>query len=300
MSNPPVPIAAVVLNYRTPTETCQAVHALEASETAFGEIVVVDNGSGEGSEAMLQRRLPRATVVGTGANLGFSGGCNVGIRLALSHGAGAVLLVNSDAIVLPDTAGLMAETLRRPGVGIVGPAILDTASHQVESLGISYSRTTGRMRQREADRTTTGVPIPNEVDAVSGAVMLVARGVFERIGLFAEEYYFGFEDVDFCLRARRAGFRTVVTPSAHALHAGSTSIGPESPRRLYFAARNHLLLASRLEPRFLPYRTLRAGSIVALNLAHAIIRSAVPIIPGVQAVVRGTRDHLSGRYGSGR
>jgi GT2 family glycosyltransferase len=137
------------------------------------------------------------------------------------------------------------------------------------------------------------------VDGVTGCAMLIAREVFERIGLFEEEYFFSFEDLDFCLRARDAGFASVCVLDAFAYHRGSRSIGPRSPQRLYFAARNHLLLAKRAAPRVVVESAPRALWIVALNLAHAMRGSTAPWALGVGHVLRGIGHHLIGRYGSG-
>jgi GT2 family glycosyltransferase len=270
---------------------------LRESRQGLG-LVIVDNGSDDGSEDYLRARLPDATVIQTGRNIGFSGGCNVGIRHALAAGADCVLLANSDAVVAPDCVERLREALERPGVGIAGPAVL-REDGRIESAGISYSTCTGRMSLRRfgepADGRGAGV---ERVDAVSAAMMLVRREVFDAIGLFAEEFFYSFEDLDFCLRARAARFDVVVVGSARATHRGSASIGARSARRVYFATRNHLLVASRSAAGTRPRRAILFGSVVLLNLAHAAVRSDVPAFSGVMAVLRGTRDHLRGRYGS--
>jgi GT2 family glycosyltransferase len=296
----PYRLAAVVLNYRTPAATVRAVRALEASSRMPDLVVVVDNGSGDESADILRADLPRAVLLALDDNRGFAGGCNVGIRQALDAGADAVLLVNSDLIVTKSCVQTLCGAMEDQDVGIAGPAIVNAGDEaRLESAGLSYNRLTGRMRQRDHGRLASlaGEGIA-AVDAVSGAAMLVARDVFDRIGLLAEEYFFGFEDLDFCLRARAAGVRVAVVAGARALHEGSASIGSTSPRRLYFAARNHLLLASRIAPSRGATRLLRPPWIVALNLAHAVTRAGVPVVPGVLAVLRGTRDHLRARYGN--
>ena len=129
--------------------------------------------------------------------------------------------------------------------------------------------------------------------------MLVKREVFERIGLLAEEYFFSFEDLDFCLRARAAGFTTVCSGASRGYHEGGQTIGARSPARLYYAARNHLLLASRAARDGTAFsRAARFGAVVGLNLAHALLRSGTSRPAAVAAVLRGSRDHLRGRYGA--
>ena len=233
---------------------------------------------------------------------GFSGGMNVGIRAALARGADAVLLVNSDVIVPPDCAGVLERQLKHPRTGIVGPVLRSRSDPRlITSLGMQYSTSTGRMRHVGAgdSRLPSNEAGTRPVDAVSGCVMLVKREAFEKTGLLAEDYFFSFEDLDFCLKARDAGYATVLALEATAYHEGSRSIGAESSRRLYFAARNHLLVASRRSPTASrSARLARSISIVAFNVAHAVISTGGTLPSRLQAVARGTRDHLAGRYGS--
>ncbi len=183
--------AAIVLNFKTPEETQLAVMALRASRRPLDDLIVVDNGSNDGSAARLRAALPETRVMETGENLGFSGGCNVGIRDALARGAELVLLVNSDVIIAPDALRQMEDALLSdPRVGIVGPVLLSRSEPDtVSSRGIAFSTLTGRMRNRgvgeRLDRQMTGAL--QMVDAVSGCVMLIRREVLDRIGLLDEQ-----------------------------------------------------------------------------------------------------------------
>ena len=130
--------------------------------------------------------------------------------------------------------------------------------------------------------------------------MLIKREVFEAIGLLDEDYFFSFEDLDFCLKARRAGFATVLAGMATVYHEGGRSIGATSPRRLYFAARNHLLMARRTEPSAGQLVFLcRACSIAMLNLAHAVVSPGGSLPARLGAVARGMRDYVAGKFGAG-
>jgi GT2 family glycosyltransferase/glycosyltransferase involved in cell wall biosynthesis len=295
-----VRLAAVVLNYRTPSDAALAARAIQGSARAVDDLIVVDNGSGDGSEQDLRRALPEARVIQTGANLGFAGGCNVGIRAALESGAALVALVNSDAIVPPDALGrLEAVLVERPSFGVVGPLVLSrTHPSRIASSGMVYSPATGRMRHPDAGRDLATLRLPPviEMDGVSGCVMLVRREVFERIGLLTEDYFFSFEDLDFCLRARAAGFESACVTGAIAYHEGGGTIGRQSPARLYFAMRNHLALAARLGGSASAARTL---AILGLNLAHALTARDTARLRGLAACWRGARDHFAGRYGPG-
>lgn len=287
-------IAAAVVDFDTPLETSGAVRSLAQSTRPPDDVYVVANGA-PGSAARLATLMPRAVVIASPRNLGFAGGVNLGIRAALEHGADGIFLLNSDATV--DAHALEAldtALVETPNAGIAGPMVRTAVSPaRVESAGIAFSRLTGRMRQVRAELPPAARP--RAIDAVSGAAMLVDRPVFARVGLFDEAYFYSFEDVDFCLRARRAGFRCVLVPAAIARHDGSRSIGRDSPDRHYFAARNHLRLAGRAAPG--TGRWLRGVAIVALNLAHAGVTGDAPRVAAVASVLRGTYDHLRARYG---
>jgi len=291
-------LAAVIVNYRTPDDTRRAIEALRAARRPIDDLLVVDNGSGDGSLERLRALGPDVTVLASAVNLGFSGGSNLGIREALARGADLVLLVNSDATPDADcVARLEAALAAAPAAGIAAPVLAAREQPgRVQAAGIRFSDTTGRMRLLAAGARVAPRPTA-PVDAVSGCVMLIRRAVLERVGLLDEDYFFSFEDVDFCLRARRAGFASLCVGDALALHDGSRSIGRRAPARLYFASRNHLLVAARAAPAGRLHRLGRAAAIVALNLAHALARAEAPRAAGVGAVLQGAWHHARGRYG---
>ncbi len=299
-------VAAVVLNFRTPDDTLLAVKSLLASRRTLDEIIVVDNDSTENARAALTSVHARITYVMTGRNLGFSGGMNVGIRQALERGAGRVLLVNSDVIVPPDCVERLERCLDMHKTGIAGPVVLARSEPGwIASLGMSYAPRTGRMRHRGVGaQLGDGERVDSApVDAVSGCLMLIRREVFDAIGLLDEDFFFSFEELDFCLRARRAGFTTVLDGSAVAYHEGGRSIGRDTPLRLYFAARNHLLLAGRNADGNgtaggTGSRSVRTLSVLALNVAHAVRTTGASLPARLGAVARGVRDHAAGRFGA--
>jgi GT2 family glycosyltransferase len=123
--------------------------------------------------------------------------------------------------------------------------------------------------------------------------------VFDRAGFFDERYFYSFEDIEFCLRARRSGFTSLVVPPAIAYHEGHLSIGAASPARLYYAARNHLLLAQSARPLTGARALVRAAGIVALNLAYAFRAPGMRRAAALRAVVQGAADYARGRFGPG-
>jgi GT2 family glycosyltransferase len=290
------------VNYRTADKTVAAIRSLQLSTSPPSAIIVVDNGSGDGSSSKIAADISGIHSIEKLVNDGFSAGCNIGIRLALQSGAARILLLNPDACVSRTAVAEMTQLLDGGDkLGIVGAIIVSKSKPAtIESAGINYSQVTGRMWNRNF-RSPFGsqtLAAREKVDAVSGCAMLVAGAVFERIGFFDEDYFFGFEDVDFCLRARAAGIETAVAGNATVEHEGHASIGRASPQRIYFATRNHLLLSKRrADSLSVPRRWVRTTSVLGLNFAHTILSRDVSRLGGLGAFVAGARDHFAGRYG---
>ena len=295
-------LAAVVLNYRTPLDTLQAVQSLLASERPIDEIVVVDNDRGEACWEALAPVAGRVTRLSTGSNLGFSGGINAGLRMALAHGAEALLIVNSDVVVSPECVGSLDLALQsRADAGVAGPIVVSRSDPtRILSAGIRYDYLTGRMRHLAA-----GTPLDtlrsddvDIVDGVSGCLMLIKRAVLETAGLFDERFFYSFEDLDLCLRARRAGLSTIVLRRSMALHEGGRSIGATSTRRLYYASRNHRLLVEQASgPSPALIAACRTSAVLLFNVLHAMTAPGGSLADRLDAVMQGARDYSNGRFG---
>jgi GT2 family glycosyltransferase len=294
-------LAGVVLNHRTPDHTARAVASLLESSRPPDHLFVVDNDASENCRQALAPWQSQLTYLHTGTNLGFSGGMNVGISAALDHRAEHILLLNSDVTLERGCVERLRSALASESTaGIAGPLVLSSVAPQlVDSAGIRYSEYTGRVRVLGGRRSPTPDTAVRRVHAVSGSVMLMARALFERVGLLDERYFFGFEDLDLCLRARVAGLSTILVPAAVAFHEGSRSIGAQSARRFYFATRNHLLVASRRRSgEGAASATFRLSLVMAFNLAHAVTAGSATLPARLGATTRGIRDFLAGRYGA--
>ena len=293
-------LAAVVVNHKTPADTALAVQSLLASGRRLDTIVVVDNDSVADLRSTAPTWASQVRYIHTGRNLGFTGGANVGVRAALDDHADAVLLLNSDAEVSPDCVGRLDDGLQAaPQAGIAAPLLLSREDADVvASAGIDYDTRTGRMRERHAGRRHRDVDTaPGERTAASGCALLVTRETWGRVGLFDERYFFGFEDIDFCLRAKAAGLSTILVDGARAYHQGGGTLAPTSRRRFYFAARNHLLLAQTHPGGGAVAGLVRPFTVSALNVAHALTSTGGSRAGKLYATVRGITDYLAGRTG---
>jgi GT2 family glycosyltransferase/glycosyltransferase involved in cell wall biosynthesis len=295
------PITAVVLDYRTPADTFLAARSIDTSIGANADTVIVANGAHEGPANELRDRLPLAQVLESTANLGFSGGCNLGIRHALTRGAEAILLLNSDAVLHPRALAELSRVLwNDERVGIAAAVTVSREEpHIIASAGMRYDPRTGRMRHLAAGRrfASLGTDPVRRVDGASGCALLIKRAVFERVGLLDDAYFFSFEDLEFCLRARAAGFDTVSVSNAIVYHQGARTIGTRSPKRVYYGVRNHLRLAQQIAPLGPATRLARSAVIVGLSAAYVVRSPEVPIGRGLLALMRGTFDYARGRSG---
>lgn len=217
-------VCAVILNWNRWRDTVVCVESVRAQKFSSLEVLVVDNGSSDDSEVRLREQLPDTTVIQSGSNLGFGGGCNIGIRRAMQQGAKYVWLLNNDATVSPETLGAMvAQAESDAGLGAVGAVIYDAnGSQRVQCWGGGVVNTwLGRSRPNLG---------PGALDYLTGACLLLRVEALSRVGLFDEQRYFMYwEDVDLCFRLRRAGWGLAVASQTQVWHEASSSLGLRSP-----------------------------------------------------------------------
>jgi GT2 family glycosyltransferase len=240
-------VVIVVLNWNGRDDTVACVESLRGLRYQNARVLIVDNGSTDDSVAVFARRFPDLRCLQTGSNLGFAEGNNVGMRMALADGADYVWLINNDATVDPDALDRLVEAAEsRPDVGIVGPKIYYAAEPRRIWFAGGTISPLGRLGHEGWNRIDEGQwDTPRETTYVTGCAFLVKRAVLEKVGLFAPEYFLLFEEVDLCLRARRAGFRCWVEPRAVVYHKVSASFGGFSAQYYYYFVRNYVLFQRR-------------------------------------------------------
>ena len=223
----------------------------DAPPAATHEIVVVDNGSTDGS-AGAARRWPEVRVIEAGANLGFARANNLGIR----GSAGAnILLLNSDTIVPAGAIDrLLAALEQRPDVAVVGPRLVDGAGRAELSFGRMIGPLNELRQKRLAQSGTVDALTrrPQEPDWVSGACLLVRRADAEAVGGLDERYFMYTEDVDFCAAIRARGRRILFTPDVEIVHfrGRSAASAPAATREHY--RRSQLAFYEKHHPAWVP------------------------------------------------
>jgi N-acetylglucosaminyl-diphospho-decaprenol L-rhamnosyltransferase len=267
----PARLLVVVVNFRTAELTIDCLRSLEDEVRGLGDVhvVVTDNGSNDGSAERIADAIVRehwndwAELLPLEHNRGYAAGNNAAIRPALERDPpDYVLLLNSDTLARP---AALAELLRfmdaAPAVGIAGSRIEDLDGNQVHSgfrfpsmiSELESGLRWGVFSRLVPDRVVAPAPVnvAHAVDWVAGASMIVRRQVFEQIGLLDEGYFLYFEEVDFCFKARRAGWSCWYLPESRVVHLVGRSTGvtvrqnpPRRPRywwesRYRFFTRNY-------------------------------------------------------------
>jgi len=227
-------VTVLLVNWRTPELTVRAVRALTDDGVSPADIVVVDNASGDGSVESIRAAVPGVEVVALPENVGFARANNEAAR---RRPADVFLLVNSDAIVCRGgTVLALLEPFARPDVGIVVPLLLNEDHSVQPSVAPLPSPLVAAVQASGLSRLVPDRLQPSlgthwrhgrerEVQAATGAVMLVRRSVWDALGGFDESSFMYAEDRDLCWRARRAGWSVWFTPKASFVHLGNASAG---------------------------------------------------------------------------
>jgi GT2 family glycosyltransferase len=279
---------AVVLNWNRGDDTLEALASLEGVPA-----ICVDNGSTDGSDARVEAAFPDVELLRTGANLGFAGGNNAGIRRALERGADWVLLLNNDAVAEPGLVeALERAAAARPDAGLLACKVLSGDGREVQYAGARFNARLGYSGRVE----TTGRDELRDTGRADGAALAVSRLAAERAGVLDDQLFMYVEDVDWSLRILRAGFAVVLVPDARVRHKGSGSTGGRaSTTNLYYDTRNTIVVAERHAPLPRGVRALRRGAVVGAHLAQAVTHPHR--VAAARAVLAGWRDARAGRLG---
>lgn len=253
-------IAVVVVNWNGLGHLQVCVPAVLAQDYPDFELIVVDNGSDDGSVEWLRSAHPQVRLIGNDTNRGFAEATNQGIR---ATGGAFVAALNNDARPEADWLSAAARAMGSDErVGMVAsqvrlmqqPDRLDSAGIEVDTLGIAWNRRFGQ--------PVDGEPVePLEVFGPSGAAALYRRAMLDQVGLFDERYFAYYEDVELAWRARRMGWRCLYAPGARVLHHRSPLGQQRSALKAYLLNRNRVWTLIRHYP---PGRFLLWGPLILL------------------------------------
>lgn len=255
------------------------VESLRA-QTADFELVIVDNGSHDGTASWVRAEVPSARLVALSRNIGFAGGNNAGLRAARGDG---LILINNDTLVPPAFVETLARPLdTAPDIGAVAGVL--TFAHRpdiIASAGI-VPATDGVHRDALALRPTSDLPsTEQEIFGASGGAVCLRRSALEDVGLFEERFFAYLEDADLAWRLRLRGWRTLLAPAALIAHIYSATSGQASPFKQRLLALNRW----RVLLRGVPGRLLRQCALPALR--YDLLAIAYGLLSRQPEIVRG-------------
>ncbi len=281
-----VPLSAVIANWNGRRYLPECLDALLPQLPAGAEVLLVDNGSTDGSAAWVRAAYPSVRLIALRENLGFAGGVNAGLRAARGE---LLLLLNNDAFIEPGCIAALCELLwQRPEFGAAGAVL--TFAHQPEivaSAGIRLRRD-GLALDLWAGRRVEDLPhTPREIAGPSGGAALYRRTLLEDVGLLEPGFFAYLEDADLAWRALLRGWRSAVVPAARARHVYSATSGQGSPFKQRLLGRNRARVILRCMPTPLLLRCLPA--ILAYDLlavAYGMLARQPAIAVGRIAALR--------------
>jgi GT2 family glycosyltransferase len=244
-------VAVVIVNYDGERLLPSCLAALGAQTLAPDDVLVADNGSSDGSLALLHARHPQVRVLELGRNLGFAGGANRGVATTEARW---VCVLNSDATPAPDwLARLMDAPRDERRTWALGSVLVSAATGRIESAGDQYDPA-GFAYKLLRDRPLSDLPSePYPVFAAPGAAPVFRRDVFDRLGGYEERFFLYYEDVDLAFRAVLAGYHALLVPGARVVHRlGATT--RSHARARFYVARNSVWCAARCLPEARPLR----------------------------------------------
>lgn len=204
----------IVLNYNGKDTIIECLKSVYQTDYPNYELVVTDNDSQDGSFELARNYFSGAHFIKNEKNIGFAAGNNVAIRFALERFADYIFLLNNDALIEKDILLKLVEAAEKDEkAGIASPVIFNGDNHiwfaggKIKWLKMKATHLFDKLSD-----------VPYETGYASGCAMLIKKEVFREIGLFDERYFLYYEDADFCLRARRKGFKSFVVPSARVIH----------------------------------------------------------------------------------
>lgn len=238
-------VCAVVLNWCGEGDTVECVESLQRSNYSRLDIILVDNGSPDGSGERLQARFPTLPFVQTGQNLGYAGGNNRGIAAALAREAAYVLVLNNDTVVDSACVERLVETAQQTGAAVVAPKILHYAAPSVVWYAggdFSVRRVMGVHRDEGcADRPDREDSAP--ITFATGCCFLASVELLRVVGGFDESYFAYAEDLEFSVRVVKAGCTMRVDPRARIYHKIPVGRPDETPFQIRQRDRNRRRLA---------------------------------------------------------
>ncbi len=264
-------VYAVITHWNALEDTSECLDSVLASDYPNLKIVIVDNGSTDGSPDILARNYPEIPQVRTGNNGAITAAYNKGMEYGLAQDAAYILMLNNDITIASTMISLLVEAAENdPQIGIVTPKVYyyDRSDTIWFAGGMRSRFDFGAYDTHEGETDAPENSVAKEVDFAWACGMLMRRELLEQMGLFDTQFYLYYDDVDTSVRAQQAGYKIWYVPEATMKHKVSHSTG--SARFTYIWARSKMRLFRKHT------KGLHFLSLVIYSFAHGLIRSVWP------------------------
>ena len=323
-------VYAVLVNYGRSDDTRECLDSLFCITGAQLHVVLIDNGSPDDSARTLALWLAErggvseemvaaggwfsvesfsglssfsAKFVATSNNLGFAGGCNVGIRIALQDPeCNYVWLLNNDTTVEADAISAMVDRFNDDDkIGMCGSTLVyNDPKDVIQACGGRFNTALGRGRALGAYRSRTDLPsqeiIERAMDYVVGASMLVSRDFLLHVGEMDERYFLYFEELDWAIRAKSLGYKLGWAPTSVVIHKegraiGTSTLGRPSDLSIYFMTASYLRLVMAHQPWLIPLAMVRSATNIVKWFVRRDHAAATAVTRGIIGFVTSPREH---------
>ena len=286
-------LSIITINYNGLIDTCELIDTLPLNDETI-EVIVVDNASTQDEATEIGKRYPQVKVIKSDKNLGFAGGNNLGIQAA--HGKYLFFINNDTILSQPSALSLLITRLESSAqIGMVCPKIRFTWDKQpIQYAGYTpLSKITLRNKSIGFGEKDNGqYDTPHPTPYAHGAAMMVKREVIEKAGVMPECYFLYYEELDWSMMIRRAGYEIWYEPACTIFHKESQTTGQMSPLKTYFITRNRLLFAQRNAQKDTKYLTyvyliiVVATKDISFHLLRGKFNLACAVIKGITDFIK--------------
>lgn len=290
-------IAIVILNWNGYEDTSECIISLHKITYDNYQIIVVDNGSEAEEFNKLKYNFPQIKVLRSDVNLGFTGGNNLGIKYSLEEKTDFILLLNNDTVVEPNFIQPLLEVFElEKNAGIAAPQInyfYEPKKIWTEGGKISRVRGSGFAYSDRIENIVK--PDYKSVTFVSGCCMLIKKEVFEKVGVFDDNFFLYVEDADLCYRTTHAGYKIIINHHSKIFHKVSNSTKETlSLLPLYYVTRNRLYFSKKNFPKFFILTLLYIIFSMLIKSIYWILNNNSK---NILMIMKGFKDFFSKRMG---
>lgn len=289
-------LSIITINYNGLNDTCAMIDSIPIGDSSM-EIIVVDNASVVDEAAILKQRYPHIRVIRSNTNLGFAGGNNLGIREARGK---YIYFINNDTEFRSFNLDTLISRLESSqNIGMVCPKIRFFTHPQLIQFAGYTPLTQITMRNHSigcGEHDNGQYNLAHPTPYAHGAAMMIKREVIEKAGEMPNDYFLYYEELDWSMMIRRAGYEIWYEPSSEIFHKESQSTGQNSPTRTYYISRNRLLFVKRNAKTATKY--LSYAYIISIVTIRDIIKHIITLRHDLaKATIHGIKDFVTGKTG---